>query len=100
MFRSVLEEYLQLYKVVIVLCYDGHASPVPPFVHDFAFLLCLSTSDEGDILSKLFLLAFHHRSFRDVQSNAQADSLSASLTSSHKTSFRFFAKTHLKPGIL
>jgi hypothetical protein len=101
MLRNVFQEYLQMYKGdVIVLCYDGHASPVPPFVHDFTFPLCLNTSDEGDILSKLFLLVFHHRSFTDVQSNAQAVSPSASLASSRKTSVRLFAKTHLKPGIV
>jgi len=46
-----------MYKVVvvvIVLCYDGHASPVQPIVYDFTFPLFLNTSDEGDILSKLF----------------------------------------------
>jgi hypothetical protein len=40
MFRSVFQEHLQIYKiVVIVLCYDGHASSVPPFVLDFTFPL-------------------------------------------------------------
>jgi hypothetical protein len=90
-----------MYKfVIIVLCYDGHAAPVPPFVPDFTFLLCINTSGKGEIISKLFLLFFHHRSVRDFQNNARAVSPSASLASSRKTSVRFFAKTHLKPGIL
>jgi hypothetical protein len=44
--------------VVVVLCCDGHASPVPPFVRDFSFRLCLTTSNEGDILSKFFFVSF------------------------------------------
>lgn len=101
MFRSVFQEYLQIYKiVVIVLCYDGHASSVPPFVLDFTFPLCPNTSGEGDVLSKLFLLVFHNRSVTAVHSNAQAVSPSVSLASSRKTRVRLFAKTHLKPGIL
>jgi hypothetical protein len=90
-----------MYKVaIIVLCYDGHAAPFPPFVPDFTFSLFLNTSGKGKILSKLFLLVFHHRYVRDFQNNARAVSPSANLTSSCKTSVRLFAKTHLKPGIL
>lgn len=74
--------------VVIVLCYDGHASPLPTFVHDFTFPLCLNTSGEGDISRKLFLFVFHHQPVTDVQSNAQAVSPCASLASSPKTSVR------------
>jgi hypothetical protein len=70
-----------MYKVVFVaLRYDGHASPVPLFIPDFTFPLCLDSSGEGGILSMLFLLIFHHRSSTDARSNTQAISRSASLS--------------------